>query len=93
MTVKAHRTQSLDDSHSSWLRGESRLFRSAASVPDYYDQMCTPTRVFERKGETDSGRFVWREGAQADHYRHADNYSYLAMKIVQSVGEAVLVFA
>jgi len=93
MTVKAHRTQSLDDSHSSWLRGESRLFRSAASVPDYYDQMCTPTRVFERRGETDSGRFVWHEGAQADHYRHADNYSYLAMKIVQSVGEAVLVFA
>lgn len=92
MTVKAHRTQSLDDSHGSWLRGESRLFRSAASVPDFYDQMCAPTRVFERRGETDSGRFVWREGDQADHYRHADNYSYLAMQIRNAVGVPVLEF-
>lgn len=93
MTVKVHRTQSMDDSHASWIRGESRLPRDAASVPDFYDQMCAPTRVFERKGETDSGRFVWREGAQADHYRHADNYSFLAMKIAQTVGGPILTFA
>lgn len=92
MTVKAHRTQSLDDSHASWLRGESRLFRSAASVPDFYNQMCAPTRIFERKNESDHGRFVWREGAQADHYRHADNYSYLAMQIDRSVGSPMMVF-
>jgi hypothetical protein len=93
MTVKVHRTQSMDDSHASWIRGESRLPRDAASVPDFYNQMCAPTRVFERKGETDSGRFVWREGEQADHYRHADNYSYLAMKIAQTVGGPILTFA
>jgi hypothetical protein len=53
-------------------------------VPDFFDQMCAPTRIFERKNNNDSGRFVWREGTQPDHYRHADNYSYLAMKIDQS---------
>lgn len=92
MTVKAHRTQSMDDSHASWLRGKSRLFRSAASVPDFYDQMSAPTRIFEKRNENDHGRFVWREGAQADHYRHADNYSYLAMKIEQSVGVPMMEF-
>jgi hypothetical protein len=90
MTVKAHRTQSMDDSHSSWIRGESRLPRDAASVPEFFDQMCAPTRVFERRGETDSGRFVWREGDQADHYRHADNYSYLAKTISETSGSCAI---
>jgi hypothetical protein len=74
-TVNVDRTQSLDASHAAILNGENILPANAGTIPDYYDQMIVPTRVFDEARE----RFVWTKGE--DHYRHADNYDHIAFKI------------
>lgn len=87
MRVIADRTQTLDESHAAILQGVMRLPRDAASVPDFYAQMMAPTRIFDNSNsDSTKHRFVWAEGSQADHYRHAFNYAWLARSIHQRIG-------
>lgn len=81
-TIKADRTQTLDESHAALLAGAIALPRDAASVPDFYAQMIAPTRVFDQERQV----FRWVEGSQADHYRHALNYAWLARNVHQRTG-------
>ncbi len=82
-TVSADRTQTLDDSHAAILQGRSPLPRQAASIEDFYAQMCAPVRVFDEARQV----FRWEEGSQADHYRHAFNYGWLAKSILERTGQ------
>lgn len=81
MKISVDRTQSMDDSHSMLLRQQIRLPRDAASVPLFFDQMMAPTRIFRKRSSLDTGRFVWDEGGNPDHYRHAFNYACLALQV------------
>lgn len=91
MTVKVDRTQSLDDSHAAILQRQVSIPREAASIPQFYAQMMAPTRVFQKTSQNDPGRFVWVEGSEPDHYRHAFNYAWLARKVAQRGGTGVVV--
>lgn len=82
MTVKADRTQTLDESHAAILQKRISLPRDALSIPDFVAQMCAPTRVFNAEKQV----FRWEEGSLADHYRHAFNYAMIARSIVRSYG-------
>lgn len=90
--VRVHRTQSMDQSHAAILKREIQFPRDAMSVDGWSAQMMAPTRLFESKGDTDSGRYVWREGDQPDHYRHANNYRGVADRIENEVGQAEVWF-
>jgi hypothetical protein len=85
--VKAHRTQTLDDSHAALLSGKATLPQDAATIKNFYPQMMAPTRVFDEKRQT----FRWLEGGQPDHYRHAFNYAWLARSIRTRHGAGVVV--
>lgn len=78
------RTQAFDDAHADVLKQMMELPRDAASIDEgeFYKQMCAPTRVLDEK----SGRFVWREGTQADHYRLADVYEKVAQTALAGKG-------
>lgn len=84
--VKAHRTQTLDDSHAAIVQGGAILPIDAGSIPDFYSQMMAPTRIFDEKRQT----FRWVEGSQPDHYRHSFNYAWLAKSIRQRHGSGVV---
>ena len=77
MTVKADRTQTLDESHAAILQKRVTLPRDAMGVPDFVPQMCAPTRIFDH----DKQAFRWVEGSTPDHYRHAFNYAWIARGI------------
>ncbi len=81
MKLSVDRTQSMDDSHATLLRQQIRLPRDAASIPGLFDQMMAPTRIFRKRSSIDAGRFVWDEGGNPDHYRHAFNYACLARQV------------
>ena len=85
--MKCDRTQTLDESQAAILRQDVKLPRDAASVPDFYQQMCAPTRIFDPVKQ----RFRWEEGSQPDHYRHAVNYAWLARSIRTRHGSGVVV--
>jgi phage terminase large subunit GpA-like protein len=94
MMVTAHRTQSLDASHSDIVLKKVSFYRGALSIPDWVDQMTAPTRVQEERlvNKVVVLRYAWREGDQADHYRHANNYGSLALKVDQLIGTPMLRF-
>lgn len=84
--VKAHRTQTLDDSHAAIMQCACMLPIDAASIPDFFPQMMAPTRIFDEKRQT----FRWEEGSQPDHYRHSFNYAWLAKSIRKRHGSGVV---
>lgn len=84
--VKAHRTQTMDDSHAAIMQCKAMLPADASSVPDFYSQMMAPTRIFDEKRQT----FRWEEGSQPDHYRHSFNYAWLAKSIRSRHGAGVV---
>lgn len=79
MHVTIDRTQSMDESHSDILLKNMVLPKEAKNLDngDFYKQMQKPKRKFD---ET-SGRYIWTD-EKPDHYRHADNYEKIAMKIL-----------
>lgn len=90
--ISVNRTWSLDGMVAHIKRRKLYLPADAATVmnKEYYQEMQAPTRMLIRneKGEE---RFVWEEGAQADHMFHAENYDYLASKLaVDMYGEPSL---
>lgn len=79
MHVTVDRTQSMDESHSDILLKKVVLPKDAKNIDngDFYAQMQKPKRKYD---ET-AGRYVWTD-EKPDHYRHADNYEKIAMKIL-----------
>lgn len=77
--ITIDRTESLDASHEAYLRQLVILPENYESLDngDFLEQMEASVRVEE---EDSKGRpvFAWREGSQADHHRHADNYEMIA---------------
>jgi len=83
MTIKADRTQTLDESHAAILQKRVMLPRDALGVPDFMPQMCAPTRVFDQ----DKQVFRWVEGSAPDHYRHAFNYAWICRNAYARTGQ------
>jgi hypothetical protein len=76
--VRVARTPSLDAATDAIRQGRNRLPRNVATLDggDFVAQMTAPIRhlVTDARGNR---RYVWSKPA-ADHYRHADNYDWLA---------------
>lgn len=80
--VTVDRTQLLDCTMDE-IRAGSRTFPGdAATVLGFNDQMRAPVRILDEKSQ----RFVWREGSDADHFRHADAYERVALEIYDRSG-------
>lgn len=80
--VTVDRTQLLDCTMDELRNGTRRLPGDAATVLGFSDQMKAPVRVLDEKAQ----RFVWREGSDADHFRHADAYERVAMELYDRSG-------
>jgi hypothetical protein len=78
-SIIADRTQTLDGSHAEILQKKVLFPKNVASLDngDFVSQMCAPTRIYDENRQ----RFKWIEGTVPDHYRHADNYDFIASKI------------
>ena len=80
-TVDTGRTESLDalyaDLHEQRI-GMSPDWRSIDNG-DYSKQMQAATRVLDES--KNPPRYVWDEGAKADHYHHAENYCAIAARL------------
>ena len=88
MKVRADRTQTMDDSHAALTQGIVKLPRDSASVRDFYPQMLAPTRLFDAHRQ----RFIWTEGNDADHYRLAFCYAWLAKRVFERAGKGAVYF-
>ena len=83
--VQVDRTQSMDESHSDILLQKNLFPKNARELDktkpgaygEFYNQMVKPKRVFDEK----KGYYIWTD-VKPDHYRHADNYEKIAMKIL-----------
>ncbi|MCI0528995.1 MAG: hypothetical protein L0Y56_16280, partial [Nitrospira sp.] len=79
--IKADRTQTLDASHAQYLRKEIAIPKNWNNLDngDFGKQMCAITRIYD----ADADRFKWVESdTTPDHYRHADNYAYIAGTLI-----------
>jgi len=91
--VNTDRTQSMDASHARLVKGEVELPKGTESIPDFYDQMIYPKRLFDEK----RGLYYWSGGLghteqkKPDHYRHAENYKNIAARIEAMGGGLFLV--
>lgn len=74
--VTTDRTQLLDATLSDLANGRMILPSDVDTVLHFSDQMRAPKRKI-----TESGRAVWDEGNDPDHYRHADAYERIAVEI------------
>ena len=74
--MRTQRTASLDATLAAYLEGRVDLPMNFQSIDggDFVKHMLASTRVFDEKKE----RYEWREGDQADHYMHAENYERIA---------------
>jgi hypothetical protein len=87
--VTVDRTQLLDATYDD-LRASppKRLLPSNISdVRGFDQQMRAPRRVLDEK----SGRYIWTEGNEADHYRFADAYDRVASDLAQRGGSYYVV--
>jgi len=75
--VQVDRTQLLDTCLAELENRTRRLASDASTVLGFREQMRAPVRVLNEKSQ----RFVWEEGTDPDHYRHADAYSRVAQEI------------
>lgn len=81
--VSANRTELLDDVKLNVLTNKLLLPRNARSIPDFYDQVCAPTRLYDEEKLV----YYWDEGSQADHYCFSLAFMVLAKKILAMVGK------
>ena len=83
--VKVDRTRSLDRSFTAVKQLDNLMPLNFRYIDngDFLAQMEAPTRVLSETGVIEKKvRYVWTEGNQADHYRHADNYEFLAGQLM-----------
>lgn len=76
-TVTVDRTQLLDACLDDLAHGRNLLPRDINTVLHFSSQM----RAAKRKIDEKTQRAVWDEGADPDHYRHADAYERVAVEI------------
>jgi hypothetical protein len=81
--ITVDRTQSIDERNSEILRGHNRLPSNFRTLDggEYIKQMEAPTRRFDDARQ--KPRYIWDEGDEDDHHFHADNYDYLASRILK----------
>lgn len=75
--VQVDRTQLLDTTLDELAGGWSTLPSDVDTVLDFRRQMRSPKRRLNGTGT----RYVWEEGSEPDHYRHADAYDRVALEI------------
>lgn len=77
--VQVDRTESLDSGFAAVTGQQLEIPLAWRQLDngDFAKQMKAPTRIYDE----DRGRFIWDEGGQADHHRHADNYELIAAKL------------
>ena len=80
--VTVDRTQLLDATLDEIRAGHRTFPSDAGTVLGFTDQMRAPVRVLDEKSQ----RFVWKEGGEADHFRHADAYDRVAQEIFDRSG-------
>lgn len=74
--VTVDRTQLLDAAMDDIVHGRNLLPGDVGLVLGFSEQMCAPKRKI-----TEKGHVVWDEGADPDHYRHADAYERVAVEL------------
>ena len=91
--ITVGRTESFDMSLAEYLEQRMQIPRNWRSLDngDFVKQMKAPTRVYQEPKGNSPGRYVWTEGSQADHYRHADNYRAIAARLYGGGGSLVTV--
>lgn len=75
--VTSDRTQLLDTCLDDLKFGRNKLPGDIGTVLNFADQMRAPKRIIDEKTQ----RAIWEEGADPDHYRHADAYERVAVEI------------
>lgn len=75
--VTVDRTQLLDTTMADIAQGLAVFPSDSNLVLGFTDQMRAPIRRLSERGD----RFVWDEGSDPDHYRHADAYERVAQEI------------
>lgn len=86
-TVLIDRTRSLDEMYARVYEGINTLPGNARDIPRYYDQLKSPVRILEKNARgIETARYV--EGAQADHYSHAEGYCAIASLKVRTSATA-----
>ncbi len=75
--VTVDRTQLLDTTLDEVRECWATFPGDAGAVLGFTEQMKAPVRVMDDKAQ----RFVWREGNEPDHFRHADAYDRVALEI------------
>lgn len=79
-SVRVDRTQLLDAAFEEIAMQERIFPGDAPHLSGWSDQMCAPKRVLSEDGS----RYIWDEGDEADHYRHADAYARVAADLSQA---------
>lgn len=81
--IMVDRTRSLDRSLAEFAKKMVILPENFRYIDggEFVNQMEAPVRLLEEAKEG-KVRYVWEEGDQPDHYRHADNYSVIALALL-----------
>jgi len=81
-TIHVNRTASLDESYAAYINKQVEIPKDwrHADGGDFVKQMLASTRVFDEE----KFKYIWDEGAQADHHFHADNYERIASSMIAS---------
>lgn len=80
--VTVDRTQLLDSTLDEIRAGNRTFPNDAGTVLGFTDQMRAPVRKLDEKSQ----RFIWVEGGEADHFRHADAYDRVAQEVYDRSG-------
>jgi hypothetical protein len=85
LIVEENRTESLDASHEAFINRLNVLPSRNKEVEEFALHCSNIAKKLEEDEDTGSKRYVWIKLGD-DHYRHADNYCYIAM--ISNKGEA-----
>jgi intein/homing endonuclease len=80
-SVRVDRTSAMDNVKAGFTMEAIKLPRNIKSVPDYYEHMMAPTRVFDPDAKGGEGYYTWVEGSKPDHYFLATAYMLMAGRI------------
>lgn len=83
--VSCDRTQLLDATLDEVAAGKRRFPADIMAVTDFAEQMRAPVRKLNDTGD----RMIWDEGANPDHYRHADAYERIALEMHKRGGRTL----
>lgn len=77
--VTVNRTEICDATHEIMTKeGRCTIPRENAEVEEYIKEMCAIAKVLQTDEETGKKKYFYKKVGDADHYRHATNYLFLA---------------